>query len=241
MIPPLAPPLVPSLAPVLALMTAAGVAAALAAHRWDRRGLYAAGKALASAAFVGIALTGGWPDTGWGQGMVVALVASAIGDVVLAGRGRAAFAVGLCAFFAAHASYAASFVILAGRPLVSLVVAALAAVAAVPAWRALASRWTVPSDLRRPVAVYLALVLTMIGLAGVAAAVTGGVAEGVSGGVTAAPDGRIGLALGAVLVGGSDVAVGRDAFGRRAFTNKLVGLLTYYAGQVLLALQVAAG
>jgi cytochrome c biogenesis protein CcdA len=45
-----------------------------------------------------------------------------------------------------------------------------------------------------------------------------------------------GLAMGAVLVAGSDVAVGRERFGTRGFVNKLAGLPAYYLGQVLIAL-----
>jgi uncharacterized membrane protein YhhN len=75
------------------------------------------------------------------------------------------------------------------------------------------------------VAGYLTTVTVMLGLALVVGAVRG-----------AWP-----LALGAVLVGGSDVAVARERFGRPGFANKLVGLPTYYAGQLLIALQVAGG
>jgi uncharacterized membrane protein YhhN len=96
------------------------------------------------------------------------------------------------------------------------------AVLAVPAWRALRSRWAVPPRLRGAVAGYLALVAVMAGLAVVAALARG-----------AWP-----LALGALLVGGSDLAVARERFGRSGFANKLVGLPSYYAGQTLLALQV---
>jgi uncharacterized membrane protein YhhN len=94
---------------------------------------------------------------------------------------------------------------------------------AVPAWRALRSRWSVPTRLRGAVAGYLGLVAAMVGLAAVAALARG-----------AWP-----LALGALLVGGSDLAVARERFGRSGFANKLLGLPSYYAGQTLLALQVA--
>lgn len=198
---------------------------ALVAHRRGRRGLYAAGKTVASAGFLAVALAGGLPDAGWARTMLVALAASAVGDVVLAGRGTAAFVAGLGAFTAAHATFAAAFVALTAQPVASLLAGGVAAVGAVPAWRTVRSRWTVPTRLRTAVAGYLGLVLVMIGLAVVAAGTNG----------------RWGLAVGAVLVGGSDLAVARERFGRASFANKLVGLPTYYAGQVLWALQVLGG
>jgi uncharacterized membrane protein YhhN len=180
---------------------------------------------LASAGFLIVAMAAGLPDAGWARAMSAALVASAIGDVVLAGRGRIAFIAGLGAFTLAHATFAAAFTVLAGRPEASLLAAGIGAAGAVPAWRALRRRWTVPARLRPAVAGYLALVLAMVGVA-VVAAVTSG---------------RPSLAVGALLVGGSDLAVARERFGRASFANKAVGLPTYYAGQVLLALQVLFG
>jgi uncharacterized membrane protein YhhN len=157
--------------------------------------------------------------------MLVALVASAVGDVVLAGRGKTAFVGGLGAFTAAHATFAAAFAALAAQPVASLLAGGIAALGAVPAWRAVRFHWTVPPRLRAAVAGYLGLVLVMIALAV----------------VVAGAHGRWALAAGAVLVGGSDLAVARERFGRASFANKLVGLPTYYAGQALLALVVAWG
>jgi uncharacterized membrane protein YhhN len=191
----------------------------------DRRGLYALGKTVASVAFVAIALSGGVPDAAWARTMLVALAISAVGDVILAGRDRVTFALGLLAFTVAHAAFAVAFTLRADALPASLGAAGLAALAAVPAWRALRSRWSVPRALRGPVAGYLGLVLAMAGLALVAAATRGSWP----------------LAVGAVLVGGSDLAVARERFGRASFANKLLGLPAYYAGQVLLALQVASG
>jgi uncharacterized membrane protein YhhN len=156
--------------------------------------------------------------------MLGALAASAVGDVALAGRGRGAFAAGLAAFAAAHATFSAAFVTLAAQPVASLLPAVVGAAGAVPAWRALRSRWTVPERLSRAVGGYLGLVLVMASLATVAAT-----------------RGGPGLAIGALLVAGSDLAVARDRFGRSSFANKAVGLPTYYAGQTLLALQVLTG
>jgi len=165
------------------------------------------------------------PEATWARAMLAALAISAVGDVILAGRGKVTFALGLLAFTIAHASFAAAFTLRADALPMSLGAAGLGALAAVPAWRALHSRWSVPRALRGPVAGYLGLVLVMTGLALVVAA-TGGPWP---------------LAVGAVLVGGSDLAVARERFGRASFANKLLGLPAYYAGQVLLALQVLAG
>ena len=207
------------------LLGVAGVVAALTAYRADARRLYVVGKGAASAGFLAVALAGGPPEATWARAALVALAASALGDVSLAGRGRAAFATGLAAFTAAHLAYAVAFGLRIDALGAVLAGAAVGLLAARPGWRALASRLSVPTSLRGPVAGYLTTVTVMLGLALVVGAVRG-----------AWP-----LALGAVLVGGSDVAVARERFGRPGFANKLVGLPTYYAGQLLIALQVAGG
>jgi uncharacterized membrane protein YhhN len=207
------------------LLSAAGVAAALAAYRAERRGPYAIGKGVASAGFLAVALVGGPSEAAWSRTALVALAASALGDVSLAGRGRAAFRTGLAAFTVAHLAYAAAFALRVDALEAVLAGAALGLIAARPSWRALTAHLSVPSSLRRAVAGYLAIVAVMLGLA-----LAAGVFRG------AWP-----LALGAVLVGGSDVAVARERFGRASFSNKRVGLPTYYAGQLLIALQIAAG
>lgn len=165
------------------------------------------------------------PEADWARVMLVALAVSAVGDVVLASRGRAAFVLGLLAFTVAHATFATAFTLRAEALPASLGAAGLGAVAAVPVWRALRSRWSVPQRLRGPVAGYLTLVLVMAGLALVAAATRGPWV----------------LAVSAVLVGGSDLAVARERFERASFANKALGLPAYYAGQTLLALQLASG
>jgi uncharacterized membrane protein YhhN len=206
-----------------ALLSAVGVASALTAYRSGARRLYLVGKAVATAGFLAVALVGGLPEAAWSRTAGVALAASALGDVSLAGRGRVAFGTGLAAFTVAHLAYAVAFALRIDLLGAVLAGAALGLLAARPGWRALAARLSVPVSLRRAVAGYLVIVAVMLGLA-----LAAGVLRG------AWP-----LALGAVLVGGSDVAVARERFGRPSFSNKLVGLPTYYAGQLQIALQVA--
>jgi len=201
-----------------------GVVAMLLAYRAKARGLYAASKAVASASFVAIAVLGGVPESLWGRLVLVGLATSAVGDVILAGRGALAFAGGLAAFTLAHAAFAAGFLLLAAAPTASSLTVPACLIAAVFAWRALQAHWSVPTGLRLPVASYLALLTVMIGLATLAASLHA----------------TLVLALGATLVAGSDLAVARHRFGRASFTNKLWGLPAYYVGQGLLALWLAS-
>ncbi len=209
--------------PVLmaAAATIAGVVAALAAHQRGRPWAYGAAKALASAGFVAAALSSGVPSEVWARWALAALVLSSIGDVALAVRGRGGFIVGLLSFLVAHASYTVAFVRLgvdAGALLVSV---ALAALVLGILGRSLAAR--VPSPLRRWVAAYVVVLVAML-------------ATGVAAGLRHE---RAWLALGAVLVAGSDGAVARERFGTRGFVNKALGLPTYYLGQTWIAWTIA--
>lgn len=201
-----------------ATATAVGVVGALLAYRTERRGAYLVAKAVASAGFVATALVVGALDGTWTRVAFAAILLSAVGDVALAARGRRAFLVGLAAFAAAHLTYAAAFA-LAGPGVVPWAWAGAGAALLVGgAWLALRRR--VPAGLRVAVAGYAVILVAMM-------------ATGVAVGVTL---GSTGLALGALLVAGSDVAVGRERFGTRGFANKLAGLPAYYLGQVLIAL-----
>jgi uncharacterized membrane protein YhhN len=198
--------------------TAAGVVSALVAYRIERRGAYLVAKAVASSGFVATALAVGALDAAWTRVAFAAILLSAAGDVVLAARGTRAFLAGLVAFAAAHLTYAAAFA-LAGPGVVPWAWAgAGAAVLVGGAWSAFRRR--VPAGLRVAVAGYAAILAAMM-------------ATGLAAGITR---GSVGLAMGAVLVAGSDVAVGRERFATRGFANKLTGLPAYYLGQVLIAL-----
>ncbi len=201
--------------------TLLGVAAALSAYRRQRVWAYGAAKAVASAGFVAAALVAGLPAEAWARWAVAALVLSASGDVALAVRGRGGFLAGLSAFLLAHAAYTVGFVRLSSGAAALLASVLVAAGVAAIAGRTLRGR--VPDGLRPWVAVYAVVLAAML-------------ATGVVVGLT---HGRPWLALGSLLVAGSDVAVARERFGRPGFVNKLVGLPTYYLGQTLIAWSVA--
>jgi uncharacterized membrane protein YhhN len=202
--------------------TAAGVVAALVAYRIDRRGVYLVAKVVASSGFVAAALAVGALNATWTRVAFAAILLSAVGDVALAVRARRAFLTGLAAFAAAHLTYAAAFA-LAGPGVVPWAWAGVgAAVLVGGAWSAFRRR--VPAGLRVAVAGYAVILGAMM-------------ATGLAAGITR---GSVGLAMGAVLVAGSDVAVGRERFGTRGFVNKLAGLPAYYLGQVLIALALGA-
>jgi uncharacterized membrane protein YhhN len=77
--------------------------------------------------------------------------------------------------------------------------------------------------MRAPVALYLVVLAAMLAAGGAAAVLH--------------RSWRLGL--GALLVAGSDIAVARERFVAPGFANKLVGLPTYYLGQILIASSLA--
>lgn len=190
----------------------------LFARARERTDLALVAKAVASAAFVALAVvrwrSGSAVDT-W---LVAALALGLAGDLLL--QGRRTFDLGLAAFLLGHVAYVVAFSL--ARPLVTWPAWPLFVLAA-PA--ALIGRWLWSRLGRRrvPVAVYIAAISAMV---------WGAVAAGSSGSVPPA------TVLGAVLFYVSDVFVARERFVRPSFTNRLVGLPLYYAGQVLLALTV---
>jgi uncharacterized membrane protein YhhN len=206
---------------VAAAATLLGVGGALIAQRQGRPWAYGAAKALASTGFVAAAVAAGVPQEAWTRWALAALVLSSIGDVALAVRGRGGFLVGLLAFLVAHASYTVAFVRYGVGTEAILAAVSLAVLVLWIARRSLAGR--VPSALRVWVLGYAVVLVAMV-------------ATGVGAGLQHR---RGWLALGAVLVAGSDLAVARERFGARGFVNKLVGLPTYYLGQTLIAWTVA--
>ncbi len=205
------------------LAVAFGIVAALAAARTGRPWAYGLAKVVASLGFIAVAVAAGATGAGWSCWALAALVLSGVGDAVLAVRTRWGFVAGLGAFLVAHALYAVAFLV-RGADAWPLAVAALAlTLAATFGWRALASH--VPRPLRRAILAYLVVVSAMVAT---------GLAVGVTHRAT-------GLALGAVLVAGSDLAVARERFVRPGFVNKALGLPTYYLGQLLIAVSLGAG
>lgn len=200
------------------VLTAAAVIVLLGAEARGVAGVRAAAKLLASTGFVAAAVAAGATATAYGQGVLVALVLSWLGDALLIARGaRGLFAVGLASFLGAHLVYATSF---ASLGLARLGVGAAAIVAA----GALAAtlRWLrphLPPKLRRPVQAYMGVISLMWVCAAGASAATG----------------HATLFAGASLFYVSDLAVARQRFVAPSFWNRAWGLPAYYAGQLLLA------
>src|SRR3989304_10443055 len=82
-------------------LTAAGLAASLMGERRDLPLRFIA-KPIASAGFLGQALTLGATDSRYGRWILIALLFGWIGDVALLGRGRSWFLTGLVAFLIGH-------------------------------------------------------------------------------------------------------------------------------------------
>lgn len=204
----------------LALITAAGVVAALAAFSAGNRRAYAAAKTLASLGFLGVALVSGATHATWSSIALGALVLSAAGDVALTAKGTRGFLGGLGLFAFAHSAYVVAFAVLGLHWAFLGGTIALVSVGAVGGWWLLRDR--VGPKMRKPVAVYIVVVGSMLAV---------GAASGITHRAWL-------LALGVVLVAGSDIAVARQRFWRSGFANKLIGLPTYYLGQTLIALSL---
>ena len=201
--------------------TALAVAALLVA---ERRGLRAGvwiAKPLASAGFLALALARGAAGTGYGRWVLAALALGWLGDVLLIPKGaKRVFAAGLGSFLLGHLAFAAAF-LARGVAWPWLAAGALAAAAvAVPVLRWLGPH--VPGSLRRAVHAYVAVISAMVASAAGSFGAAGGAA----------------LLAGALGFFASDLAVARERFVAKSFTNKLWGLPLYYASQLLLASSV---
>ena len=150
--------------------------------------------------------------------VLMALLASWIGDLSLSFPSTSAFRTGLVAFASAHVAYTAAFVS-RGMALPWLIVGAAAMTAV---------GWTIltwlephrPDALALPLRAYVVVISVMVATA--------------VGTIGVDPDLRI--PLGAAAFAGSDVLVARQRFVAPSPVNRLVGLPLYFAAQVLLAL-----
>jgi uncharacterized membrane protein YhhN len=183
----------------------------------QERGLVKVFKPLASTCFLIVAVDTGAFRTVAGSIIFGGLVFSWLGDVFLISKERRWFFAGLLSFLLAHVAYIAGF-IARGIDLTYF----FAVLPGLLVASALVFRWIKPKldGLEKPVVLYMAIISTMV------AAAVGNV------GSLAGP----GLVLGASLFYLSDVCVARERFVKSEFMNKAIGLPTYYAGQVLIAL-----
>ncbi|GBE21455.1 MAG TPA: lysoplasmalogenase [Actinobacteria bacterium] len=177
-------------------------------------------KPVASAGFVGVALSAGALDTNFGTWIFLGLVLGASGDVLLLGASQTAFLVGLVAFLLGNVAYIAAFFTLGVDSGVSFIAGSVALVVA-----ALVFVWLrphLPTAMVGPVIGYIAVISTMLVVA------VGATASG------ATPM----LLAGAVAFYLSDLSVARDRFVAPGFVNRVWGLPLYYAGQLLIAWSV---
>lgn len=207
-----------------ALLTVAATIALLAAERagWQP-GVWVA-KPLAAAGFVAAAWSQGALASPYGTWILVGLVLSAAGDVLLIPKeSPRAFLAGLGAFLLGHLAYTIAFAVRGLDP--TTVAVALAAVLALSL---VALRWLLPhvgAAMRRPVLAYGAVISVML----VCAAGTVGHA------------GLPAIFVGALAFYASDLAVARQRFVAKSFTNKAWGLPLYFGAQLVLAWTAGRG
>jgi uncharacterized membrane protein YhhN len=178
-------------------------------------------KMLASTTMLLIVVTGAPAFDGYAVFVTTGLAASWIGDFALSFTGRRAFLSGLVSFAATHVLYTAGFFARSSMDLVSIALAGVAmglTAAAILAWLSP----HLPEPMIVPVTVYIGIISVMV----VASFGTSG----------KLPDPRIPTA--AVLFAISDVLVARQQFVRPEPANRVFGLPTYYAAQVLFAFTV---
>lgn len=211
----------PSLATLLIAGTTLAVIALLVAERRGSQRGVAIAKPIASLGFVAVACASGATGTAYGATVLVALIACALGDVLLITKGAgAAFLAGMGAFALGHAGFAAAFWQRGIEQRAALTALALMLVVVFATLRWLAPR--LPPDMRIPIRAYMAIISAMVALAVGASAATG----------------DPWLAIGAVAFAASDLSVARERFVQPAFVNVLWGLPLYYAAQLVLALTV---
>jgi uncharacterized membrane protein YhhN len=204
----------------LTVITAVSVCACLVAvYRESRKGRIA-GKMLASAGFVSVALTGGAATSSTGRLLLLGLVLGAFGDAFLLGSGTRALAKGLGAFLLGHIAYLVALVSALGTD-ASIVLWSLPVLAG---GGAVAVLWSSFGRLRIPALIYVMTIALMCGAALNVARLD-------------ALSGRASLlvAIGGIAFMASDAAVARERFVRAAFANRLWGLPLYYAAQLCFA------
>ncbi len=194
----------------------------LAAEYHSIRSLVWAAKPVAAAAYVGVAISLGALETGYGRFVLAALVLSWFGDVLLIPRkAPRLFRAGLLSFLMAHIALTAAFLV-RGVDWEAFVIAALAVAAAA----ALVGRWLrayLPKEMVTPVYAYIvAISLMLIFAAG-----------------TVSYAGKAGILIGALMFYFSDLAVAREHFVASSFLNRAWGLPLYFGGQLVLAITVA--
>ncbi|MFO1329174.1 MAG: lysoplasmalogenase [Rubrivivax sp.] len=208
-------------ASALTWFCAVAVVLLLLAEVQARRAWRAPAKLAASSAFVAVALALGGVQSAYGRWIVAALLLGWLGDALLLSDRSGPFLGGLGAFLLSHLCFGAAFVV-GGVALPAVAAAALVALAA----GLLIWRWLGPhlqGAMRVAVAAYVWVILSMCCAAA---------------GHAVAQQRWMALA-GALLFAASDLAVARERFVAPGRVNRLWGLPTYFAAQLLLAWTVA--
>ncbi len=178
-------------------------------------------KPIASAGFLGLAITLGATGSRYGWLILIGLVFGFVGDIALLGTARSWFITGLGAFLIGHLLYVVAF-LMTGVAAVPLVIAATAATGA----GVVIFRWLrphLPSAMIGPVIAYVVIISAMVATA-----------------VGATAAGATGLILfGAIAFYLSDLAVARNRFVAPGAVNRYWGLPLYYLAQLLLAWSVS--
>ena len=179
-------------------------------------------KLIASTAFIAVALTAGALRSRYGQVLVIGLILSWFGDAFLISETRRWFLFGLVSFLLAHIAYVIAFAITGIERRWAL--GALLPVAAIAV---LVSLWLapyLPAEMVWPVRAYTVVISLMVVMA------FGTLGAGATPLIVA----------GACLFYLSDLSVAALRFTEPSFPTYVFGLPLYYAGQLCLALSVAA-
>jgi len=150
--------------------------------------------------------------------IVVALVASWVGDLALSFDGKTPFVVGLVAFAGAHIAYIAAFFARSALDTTTLAIAGVA----MAAFAIVVIRWLSPhrpEELKIPIIVYVVIISVMVATAF----------------ATNATDPDIRIPIAAVAFAASDLFVARQRFVTSSRVNRLVGLPLYFAAQTIFA------
>ncbi len=205
---------------VFTALTAAALVVLLVGERGNVT-LRNVAKPIASAGFVGVALSAGALETHYGTWIFFGLMLGAAGDVLLLGASQTAFLSGLVAFLMGHVLYVIAFLTLGLDAGASFIAGSVALVAAAIVFVWL--RRHLPAAMIGPVVGYIVVISAMV-VTAIAAVAAGAGAL---------------ILVGASLFYLSDLAVARDRFVSPGFLNRVWGLPLYYAGQLLIAWSVA--
>ncbi|GAA1243027.1 lysoplasmalogenase [Oryzihumus leptocrescens] len=161
-----------------------------------------------------LALGAGGTGTGW---LLAAIALGCVGDVFLLGDGEPRFLAGLTAFLLGHLAYVVAFVSLGFDPRWALAGAAVVLLDLASAGRGiLVSAARQDRTLGGAVAAYMLVIAAMT--------------------VTAWGTGRPLVALGAVVFVASDTVLALDRFVRPRPGSRVLVMVTYHVGQVLMVL-----